>query len=216
MFPAIIILDCDGVLLDSNTMKIAAFRTALADYPDEPVAQFSAYQARNFGRSRYVLFKDFFTFLGREPKEGEIDKLLERYAAIVRSAYLDAPLTPGCLDILTQLSAVRPIYVASGSDQEELRWVLQQRSLAHFFKGIFGSPQSKTDILSALTPANGERALFIGDARADFEAAQRHDWCDFIYMRQFSTAAIEMNELVKQAGLPVIGVLPEIWAILSS
>ncbi len=40
--PAVTIFDCDGVLLDSNTMKIAAFRTALAGYPDGAVARFSA------------------------------------------------------------------------------------------------------------------------------------------------------------------------------
>ncbi|MDO9104999.1 MAG: hypothetical protein Q7U57_08555 [Methylovulum sp.] len=213
--PAIVIVDCDGVLLDSNTMKIAAFRTTLADYPDDAVARFSTYQARNFGRSRYVLFKEFFGFLGREPDAGEVDGLLGRYASVVRAAYLDAPLTPGCVDTLQRLADLRPVYVASGSDQEELRWVMQQRSLAPYFAGVFGSPQSKADILASLTPANGGRALFIGDARADFDAAQRYDWCDFIYMSRFSTAASDMDSLARQAGLPVIDVLPELWSLLS-
>jgi len=212
--PAFTILDCDGVLLDSNTMKIAAFRAALADYPDEAVARFSAYQARNFGRSRYVLFREFFNYLGREPENGECDGLLERYAAIVRSAYLDAPLTPGCVDTLVRLADFGPLYVASGSDQQELRWVMQQRSLSRYFSGIFGSPQSKADILATLAPADGERAVFIGDARADYEAAQRYVWCDFIYMSRFSTAPTEMAGLVEQAGLPTIEVLPGLWAIL--
>ncbi|MDD5271738.1 MAG: HAD hydrolase-like protein, partial [Methylovulum sp.] len=199
--PSLSILDCDGVVLDSNTMKIAAFRTALAAYPKSVVARFSDYQARNFGRSRYVLFKDFFNFLEREPEAGEIDGLLDRYAVIVRSAYLDAPLTPGCLETLAHLAAFGPVYIASGSDQTELRWVMQQRSLTGYFTGIYGSPQSKTDILASLAPAAGERALFIGDAKADLEAAQRHHWCDFVYMRHFSTATAEMDPLIQQAGL---------------
>jgi phosphoglycolate phosphatase-like HAD superfamily hydrolase len=212
--PNTVILDCDGVLLDSNAMKIAAFRTALADYPKTAVAKFSEYQRRNFGRSRYVLFKEFFTFLGREPDDFEIGVLLENYAAIVCSAYLRVPLTPGCVESLERLAAFGPLYVASGSDQEELRWVMKQRGLAGHFAGIFGSPCNKTEILAHLGPDEGGRAWFIGDAKADFKAAQQYDWCDFIYMRQFSAAQQEMDDLAQQAGVPVIEALPELLAEL--
>jgi phosphoglycolate phosphatase-like HAD superfamily hydrolase len=85
-----------------------------------------------------------------------------------------------------------------------------------YFAGIFGSPRSKADILAMLAPAAGERALFIGDARADYEAAQYYAWCDFIYMSRFSTAAADMDSLVRQAGVPVIDVLPGLWAALPS
>jgi phosphoglycolate phosphatase-like HAD superfamily hydrolase len=208
--PAFIVLDCDGVLFDSNPMKIAAFRTALAAYPDPVVARFSEYQARNFGRSRYFLFERFFDFLGREAAAGEVDALVERYAAIVRAGYLDAPLTPGCLETLQRLGARWPIYVASGSDQAELRWVLERRGLARCLAGIFGSPRSKTDILAELAPGPGRRAVFVGDARADFEAAGAFEWCDFVFMRSFSAAAEDMDAVARQAGFPVIGALPEL------
>lgn len=212
--PSLTILDCDGVLLDSNTMKIAAFRTTLAAYPEGVVARFSAYQARNFGRSRYVLFKDFFKFLEREPEAGELEHLLDRYAAIVRSAYLDVPLTPGCIETLVYLAGFGPVYIASGSDQTELRWVMEQRSLSGYFTGIYGSPQSKADILTALAPKSARRALFVGDAKADLEAAQRHHWCDFVYMRRFAAAPAEMSLLLEGTGLPVINVLPDLYELL--
>jgi phosphoglycolate phosphatase-like HAD superfamily hydrolase len=212
--PAIIIFDCDGVLLDANHMKINAFRQTLADYPAEAAALFSDFQARNFGRSRYVLFELFFQFLGREPEAGEVDKLVECYARRVRSAYLDVPLTPGCQATLERLAHYAPLYVASGSDQEELRWVMAHRSLGQYFAGVLGSPASKADILAALKPDAGSRALFIGDAKADLEAAQCHDWCDFVYMRLFSTAKPEMELLISAANLPTINTLPELMALL--
>jgi len=211
--PEIIILDCDGVILDSNKMKIEAFRKALSGYQESAIEQFSIYQAQNFGRSRYVLFKDFFQFLGREPETDEIKTLLDRYAAIVSLGYLDVCLTPDCLQMLEQLSAVRPVYIASGSDQEELRWVMNERGLTRYFSGIYGSPQSKVDILSSLAPVNLKRGLFVGDAQADFDAAQKFEWCDFVFMQKYSTASEDTVKLVKQVGLPIIDVLSDLWSL---
>ena len=211
----LIIFDCDGVLMDSNQMKIHAFRQALMDYPKSATALFSDYQARNFGRSRYALFQQFFDFLGRPPQDGEVDNLINAYALIVRKAYLDVPLTPGCLETLTQLQGQIPLYVASGSDQEELRWVFEQRELSGLFAGIYGSPQKKADIVTNLNGIDGKRALLVGDAVADFQAAQTAPACDFVYMREFSTAQTEMDALAEIHALPTIKYLPELLGLIT-
>lgn len=212
--PEVLIFDCDGVLLDANTMKINAFREALADYPAETVALFSAYQAKNFGRSRYVLFSEFFNFLGRDPQTGEVNNLVERYARIVRQAYLEVPLTPGCLETLSVLQGEMPLYVASGSDQDELRWVFRQRHLDSYFTGIFGSPESKSALVSRLANDAGATAMLVGDAPADFAAATASGQCAFVYMSKFSTANAEMADLAKNHGFATIELLPELLALL--
>lgn len=213
--PALVIFDCDGVLLDANPMKVQAFRDVLTVYPEPATALFSEFQARNFGRSRYALFRLFFDFLGRPPHDGEVDGLIDAYARIVRQSYLHVPLTPGCLETLRQLQGRVPLYVASGSDQEELRWVFGQRGLSGLFAGIYGSPQKKTDIVASLAPAKGQRALLIGDAVADWQAAQAATACDFIYMRDFSTAQADMDALAHTHALPIIGQLPELLDLLA-
>lgn len=212
--PALVIFDCDGVLLDSNRMKIQAFRDVLTDYPEPATALFSEFQARNFGRSRYALFQQFFDFLGRPPHDGEVDGLIDAYARIVRKSYLNVPLTPGCLETLTQLQGRVPLYVASGSDQEELRWVFGQRGLSGLFAGIYGSPQKKTDIVAGLVAAEGQRALLVGDAVADWQAAQAATACDFVYMREFSSAQADMDALAQTHALPIIKHLPELLDFL--
>ena len=47
------LFDCDGVILQSNELKSAAFAGALAGEPEDLVAQFVAYHKENGGVSRY-------------------------------------------------------------------------------------------------------------------------------------------------------------------
>jgi phosphoglycolate phosphatase-like HAD superfamily hydrolase len=102
------------------------------------------------------------------------------------------------------------LYVASGSDEAELRSVFQRRDLAGFFNGIFGSPPTKIEsihrVKAAFTSFAGAaefRMLFVGDAVADLEAAQTTG-CDFVFMAPYSTVSAAMFEHAAHDGFPVI------------
>ena len=74
--------------------------------------------------------------------------------------------------------------ILSGGDQQEIRDLFAKRKLAHLFNGgLFGSPDNK-DVVLAREKANGNikmPALFIGDAKYDFEAAKRAG-LDFLFL----------------------------------
>ena len=81
--------------------------------------------------------------------------------------------------------------LVSGADQQELRSVFATRNIAAWFDGgIFGSPDSKDDILRRELD-NGNLslpALFFGDSRYDHQAATGagldfvfvHGWTDVV------------------------------------
>ena len=54
-----IILDCDGVLLDTNNLKSNAFREALTGYPDEIIKDFIFFHENNNGISRLKKLQSF-------------------------------------------------------------------------------------------------------------------------------------------------------------
>ncbi|MFT4253718.1 MAG: HAD hydrolase-like protein [Caulobacter sp.] len=200
----IVIFDCDGVLLVSNRMKIRVFGDAAlaAGFHPDDIALFQRHVAANFGTSRYKLFE----WLLRQDNlrlapDTSVDRLCASYAERLYGSYLRCPSTPGMKERLTALKEKHiPLYVVSGSDQEELRKVMQKRGLYHYFDDVFGSPAKKEDHINNIISIHGipdrerENIIFIGDAKADFDAA-RSTRVKFIYMHSFSTAKDLMQKL---------------------
>jgi phosphoglycolate phosphatase-like HAD superfamily hydrolase len=92
------------------------------------------------------------------------------------------------------------LYVASGGDDSELKSVFIQRNIAQYFKGVYGSPVKKTEIVRSICNQNSnKRVLMIGDAKSDM-LASKDNGIDFIFMKDFSTS----QEMKEDAGLITI------------
>jgi phosphoglycolate phosphatase-like HAD superfamily hydrolase len=82
---------------------------------------------------------------------------------------------PGIIDFLDGYHQRLPLYVASGTPHEELNQIFTDRSLNRFFKGVYGSPPAKTELLSSIVNAAGlepSNVLMVGDSSTDMEAAE--------------------------------------------
>lgn len=221
---AAVVFDCDGVLLVSNTLKVAVFREALAEkgfHPDD-IARFSRYQTANFGTSRYRLFEHFLSWPDLKIRpDADRDALVAGYARLLRSRYTRCATTPGMREVLDGLAARGlPLFVVSGSDGEELREVFAERGLAGRFRAIHGSPATKTENLKLVAEALGRKAplddvWFIGDAEADFKAAEAVG-ARFAYADHFSTAKPRMRQLAAEHGFPTIRDLRGLPALLDA
>lgn len=192
--PTTVIFDFDGVVLDSNRLKTDAFGSVLAaaGYSAPTVERFLSYQARNFGRSRYLLFDDFLRdFAGAEAGERDAGQLLAAFGRACVDGYGSVAETDGIRRLLDRLrGAGTRLFVASGSDQEELRRVVVARGLGGYFEDVLGSPMRKTDCVAAILRSLGgaeaaASAWFVGDAVADLQAAEDHGVA-FIYVRRYS------------------------------
>lgn len=207
----VIIFDCDGVILDSNNMKITAMRAALetAEFPAELIETAVSAFANNFGKSRQYHCRYFVeTLLGLNGKKGsDLQKLiLVYYSQAVENEYLQVPMTDGSSALLESLKN-KYLYIASGSEEAQLIRIFKQRSLHHYFKGIFGSPVTKSDnvnnIINKHSTINKSKILFIGDAAADYQAAAVNH-IDFIFYSPYSNVKEKMSEMSKTYHFPVI------------
>lgn len=211
-----IIFDCDGVIFDSNALKTAAFREVLAAYPQEVVDEFIVYHQTNGGISRYVKLRVFLTdFLKTSVDEEKLQKLLNDFGSSCQRLYQQADLTPGCLTVLETLSQHIPLYVASGSDEAELRQVFTGRDLDKYFRGIYGSPKTKQDCVAEIIQKLDFRKeiVFVGDAESDWKAATKEN-LNFVFMAKFSDAANSMKQKSKENNFPVIDTLEELLSLL--
>jgi HAD superfamily hydrolase (TIGR01549 family) len=78
--------------------------------------------------------------------------------------------------------------IVSGGDQEEIIRLFTRKNLLKYFDvGIFGSPDSKEDIVTReLKKSTGQKpALFIGDSKYDYQVAKKNN-LDFIFLSDWT------------------------------
>lgn len=185
-----LIFDCDGVVLDSNKVKTRAFYLATLPYGVDAANAMVKYHVHNGGVSRY---KKFIFFIEKIVPANALDQvcdlasLLEAYASYVRDGLMKCDVAP-CLENLRQKAPDTRWLIVSGGDEDELRDVFAQRKIAKLFDGgIFGSPDSKDEILKReIATGNIQNpGLFLGDSKYDFQVASSAG-LDFLFLSEWT------------------------------
>ena len=177
-----IIFDFDGVLVESNKMRLEGFQLLFEDYPKEQVELLLRFVKRNGGLSRYDKIRYFFEQVRNETISGpSFRNLAERYSELVKDKIIHVDPVKGALNFLSEYHRNYDFAIVSGSDQEELREVCGIRKIKHFFSEILGSPASKESNVSELMAKGwkAESCIFVGDSVNDLKAA-RSCGIDFI------------------------------------
>jgi len=172
----VIVFDCDGVLIDSVPIKTATFGRLFEDLGPEAVAYVTAYHLEHGGVSRYAKFAHYYeTFHHRAITAEESAALDARFNELALEQLLATPALPGVRDFLAAHQRTWPLYVASGAPDYELKIILSKMGMDGYFKGIFGSPTPKAQLLADIVASEGaapDRVLMIGDSGTDLKAAQ--------------------------------------------
>ena len=185
-----LVFDCDGVILNSNFLKIEAYFATAKNFGanDQEAQALVDHHIKLGGISRFVKFEYFLTdILHRPASRKDIDFLLVDFGREVRKRLSTCEIAPG----LTQLRERTPDsnwLVISGGDQDELRAIFAERGLLSLFDGgIFGSPDNKDQILARELASGNIRqpALFMGDSRYDHESSTRAG-LDFVFMSNWT------------------------------
>lgn len=187
------VFDCDGVLLNSNGVKIEAFRAALADEPQELVQTFIEYHQAHGGVSRYEKFAHYFAKLRPTPNaEHAVAKSLVDYSEYLKVHLPLVEEVPGARQVLDYLQARDvPCVVISGGNEHEVQVALEQRGMSQYFQHICGSPtpksvhMQKTRAHCDATFPGDMRGVFFGDARLDMEIAESAEF-DFVFVQAHS------------------------------
>jgi HAD superfamily hydrolase (TIGR01549 family) len=171
-----IIFDFDGVLAESNDIRIQGFADLFEDLLPEQKSRFMEYVEVNGGISRYGKIRYLYeTILERSISEDEVNALARAYSGLVTDRIIAAESVPGSREFLAEHADRFEYAVVSGSDQNELRHVCRQRGIDGYFRAILGSPTEKRENLVALlADRNWDRqaCLYVGDSVNDYDAAR--------------------------------------------
>lgn len=170
-----IILDFDGVILESIDVKTRAFVELFKDYPQhhESIVRL---HLQNAGMSRFEKFKIICQdYVGRPVNEDDLERLGEEFSRIVYREILHCPFVFGAYQFLDKHSEQYPMFIASAVPEGEIRDIVKQRDLERFFDGVYGSPRKKSEILHGILRENEfdpMQVVFIGDAVSDYHGAR--------------------------------------------
>ncbi|WP_322003665.1 HAD family hydrolase [Marinobacter alexandrii] len=185
---ATLIFDCDGVVLNSNAVKTRAFYQTAIEFGQDAAERMVAYHTANGGVSRFRKFDYFLTqIIAGHDGLPSIHELVDTYAGIVKQGLLDSDVEP-TLEMIKDRAPNAKWLIVSGGAQDELRWVFQKKKIDKLFEGgIFGSPDSKEEILDREIGLGNivEPALFVGDSKYDYLASKKYD-IDFVFVKQWT------------------------------
>lgn len=169
-----IIFDFDGVLLESAEIKTEAFQELFSVYPDL-VQEIVEYHKKNMGISRYAKFRYFYeNILGEQLSYDKERELGIEFSQIALNKILAAPAVRGALEFLNTYYKILPLFIASGTPEDELLYIVKNRNMSQFFKEIHGSPKKKTEIILDIISRydlESDEVVFVGDALSDLKAS---------------------------------------------
>lgn len=171
----VIVLDFDGVILESVGIKGAAFRALFAQYPQHQ-DRIEQFHYDNSGMSRYEKFAWIYRDLLRRPLTAETVAVLDRqFGDAVASALRTCPFVAGAREFIERRATDGyRLCIASGTPEPELRVIVNDRGLTPFFSAVYGAPRTKAALLQTIADESDvpvDALLFIGDGRQDCEAA---------------------------------------------
>lgn len=169
-----IVLDFDGVILESVDIKTRAFRTLFKDFP-EHLDEITEYHLKNGGLSRYRKIEHIYRNILKIPLDRKkLDELGDSFSKIVVGKMVECPYVEGALEFLEEYSKKVSFFVASGTPEDELKSITDKRGISKYFKGVYGTPSLKSEILVRILKEHGFRkneVLFVGDSVNDYEGA---------------------------------------------
>jgi len=170
-----IFFDFDGVIIDSNSTKTEAFRTLFSGYNEQIIDAVVAHHRQHGGISRVEKIRFAHEhIIGQPLTDEQLARWAQRYSELVVEKVIAVPWVAGAKDFLDSIRGSLPVFVISGTPEDELRQIIDRRKMTGYFQEILGSPIRKPDHVRNLLTGYRlipECCLFVGDALADYQAA---------------------------------------------
>lgn len=173
-----IILDFDGVILESNEIKIEGFYLLFKGFGEDKAFKISNYFRNNAGFSRYDIIRYFFLkILNEEINESILIQYATQYSSIVRDKVLKAKFVDGCKDFLLKNDSYN-LFIVSSSDENDLKYICAELKISKCFNDILGSPTKKAiNIKNIIDKYNlkKDESIYIGDSLNDYHATVKNN-----------------------------------------
>ena len=148
----VVIFDFDGVILDSMPIKTYAFCKIFEMFPKDAVEKLRVFHLQNGGISRFVKIRYFFNDI---IKESICDQEVQRYASEFSAIVVEELVKPKYLiletmEFIEAICKTKRLFIASGAEEEEIRFLCRTLGIDGYFEEIYGSPTPKSELLGMI------------------------------------------------------------------
>jgi phosphoglycolate phosphatase-like HAD superfamily hydrolase len=177
-----VIFDFDGTLVESTSVKEAAFYSLYEPYGPEIASAVLEHHRLHGGVNRFEKFRTYnMEFLGLPDPTELIESQAREFASRVVAGVIEANEVPGVTRFLDHCRKRSWLCaIDSATPTGELRHIVAKRGWGDSFDIVLGSPSSKFENLIAISEAwriEPSSLLFFGDAREDRLAAEKAGAC---------------------------------------
>ena len=176
---SIILLDFDGVILESVSVKTETFRKLFAD-KTEFVDDIVNFHILNGGMSRFDKFRYIYSeILQEELSDKQFKTLCDNFAKYVYEGVINSPFVKGADKFIDKCYKEKvPLYLVSATPEEEIIRITKEIGIFDKFNHVYGSPMTKADCIMQILQEkkltkDPKKALFFGDAINDYKAANK-------------------------------------------
>jgi phosphoglycolate phosphatase-like HAD superfamily hydrolase len=169
-----LVLDFDGVLVESEGLKTKIFEQLFARYPEHAQTMWAFHQA-NIAASRYEKFEHLAYLLNVADKKKFVGALAVEFSDQSIGQTAACPEVLGASVFLSEFAPRLPLYLASITPESDLLKILERRQWRSFFVDVYGyPPRPKAQAVArAVTQAKTKEAVaLIGDSPSDWRVAQ--------------------------------------------
>ena len=171
-----ILFDFDGVLCECMNVKTEAFAELFKAFGEEIVNKVVEHHIENGGISRYHKIRLYYEdFLGKPISEDKVNEIANEFSKLVVEKVIASDYVKGAREFLEKYYKKTDLYVISGTPQEELDLVVDERNMRKYFKGVYGTPTVKPVHFKRIISENNydiQKVVYIGDSLSDMKNAQ--------------------------------------------
>lgn len=173
-----ILFDFDGVILESNHVKVDGFYRLFQEFGESKARLGANYFASNAGLSRYDVIAYFFLrILEKKLDDSTVMEYAKKYSDIVKDEVVKTKFVDGCEEFLLQNTRC-DLFVVSSSDENDLKYICETLDISRYFKDILGSPTKKAvnikEIIKKYNLCKNE-TIYVGDSLNDYYATLEND-----------------------------------------
>ncbi len=204
---SVIILDFDGVILESTEIKKQAFGDLYMQYGKCVAKEVMEYHENNEGISRYKKIRYFHQkHLQKRLNEQELSIWANQYKKLVLHKVLKSSYVLGAENFIKKNFNYYELYIATGTPEGEIKYITHKLGIDKYFVSIYGSPKDKSSIVADIINScghNKQEIVMVGDSDEDYNASKENS-IEFIGriksggsvgFKKHSTTILDLTEL---------------------
>ena len=128
--------------------------------------------------SKQALLKNYKDFLCIDIDNEKLQKIARKFSEMVLNEITKVPFVDGAKQLIEKNHKRYLMFISSATPSDELKFICNKRRIEKYFKGIFGSPDTKSMHIATIKNTwslDNREIVFIGDSLSDLNAAKAHN-----------------------------------------